>query len=143
MLVASLAFVVYKATSPKQPAASFQQMRITKLTSSGRATTAAISPDGKYVVDVVSDGGREGLRLRQVATASDKEIAAPDELTYLAVTFSPDGNFLYYVGRRGGPPNTLYQIPVLGGAARKLLADVDSPVSFSPDGSKFAFVRFR
>jgi dipeptidyl aminopeptidase/acylaminoacyl peptidase len=36
---------------------------------------------------------------------------------------------------------TLYRIPLLGGVSRKVLDDVDSPVSFSPDGRRFAFVR--
>src|SRR5204862_7688303 len=38
---------------------------------------------------------------------------------------------------------TLFQLPVLGGAAKKVLADLDTdPVSFSPDGKQFAFIRF-
>lgn len=36
----------------------------------------------------------------------------------------------------------LYQVPVLGGAARKILDGVTSPVSFSPDGKRFAFLRY-
>jgi Tol biopolymer transport system component len=35
----------------------------------------------------------------------------------------------------------LYEVPVLGGGARKLIIDVDSPVAISPDGKQFAFVR--
>jgi Tol biopolymer transport system component len=35
----------------------------------------------------------------------------------------------------------LHQVPVLGGASRKLVEDVDSPVTFSPDGQRLAFVR--
>jgi hypothetical protein len=30
-------------------------------------------------------------------------------------------------------------MPALGGLVRKLITDVDSPVSFSPDGGKFVY----
>ena len=35
----------------------------------------------------------------------------------------------------------LYQIPVLGGTPQQLIEDVDSAVTFSPDGQQMAFVR--
>jgi Tol biopolymer transport system component len=35
----------------------------------------------------------------------------------------------------------LYQIPVLGGVPRLIVTDIDSSISFSPDGRRFAFVR--
>jgi Tol biopolymer transport system component len=37
----------------------------------------------------------------------------------------------------------LYRIPVFGGRPEKVIDDVDSPVSFSPDGSEMVFVRDR
>jgi TolB protein len=38
-------------------------------------------------------------------------------------------------------PQPLYRVPVLGGISRRLLTGVDSPITFSPDGGRFAFVR--
>ena len=35
----------------------------------------------------------------------------------------------------------LFQVPVLGGAARRIVYDIDSAPAFSPDGARFAFVR--
>ncbi|MFN2494039.1 MAG: hypothetical protein ABR501_14280, partial [Pyrinomonadaceae bacterium] len=35
----------------------------------------------------------------------------------------------------------VYPIPVLGGAPRKIIEDVDTPITFSPDGKRFAFIR--
>ena len=59
------------------------------------------------------------------------------------LTFSPNGDFLYFV--RGDTQHQgvgfLYQIPVLGGTPRKLVDDVDSAVSFSPDGQQIVFLR--
>jgi len=69
-----------------------------------------------------------------------------DDVRYLGLTFSNDGNFVYYTvvrERDGQFEGALYQVPVLGGAARKLLVDIDTPVALSPDGKRLAFIRAR
>jgi len=54
----------------------------------------------------------------------------------------PDGNFLYYASGGASTRNrVLYKMPVLGGASRKVVEDVSSPISFSPDGKQIAFAR--
>src|SRR5207247_770699 len=40
-----------------------------------------------------------------------------------------------------GLAGKLYEVPVLGGPARQIICDIDSPVSISPSGRRFAFVR--
>jgi TolB protein len=57
------------------------------------------------------------------------------------LTFSRDGNYIYYVVWEKNSPGTLYRVPVLGGASLKLLASINSPISFSPDGKRVAFIR--
>ena len=116
-------------------------MKIARLTSTGKATDAAISPDGKYVVHVVDDGEQQSLWLRQVSTSSNVQINPPADVSYFGLTFSPGGDYLYYVAWDKKTPFALYQMPVLGGAARKLVTDIDSVVTFSPDGKQFAFLR--
>jgi len=37
----------------------------------------------------------------------------------------------------------LYRAPMLGGTPQVLIRDVDSPVTFSPDGQRFAYLRER
>ena len=126
--------------SPKS-AAPFQTFQIAKLTTTGKVTDAAISPDGKYVVYVVVDGEKQSVWLRQVSPYSDVQIIPPAQVNYYpGLTFSPDGNYIYY-GVWENETNSLYQIPVLGGAKRKLITDFDSVISFSPDGKQFAFLR--
>jgi predicted Ser/Thr protein kinase len=121
----------------------FQAMKITRLTNTGKATRAAISPDGKYVVYVVDDGGQQSLWMSQVATLSQVQIVPPAEVVYRGVTFSHDGNFIYYVVRdeKNNPTGMLYRVPLLGGSRRKLFGDVASPISLSPDGKRLAIVR--
>src|SRR5207237_3005810 len=118
-----------------------QTMNIARLTSTGKARNAAISPDGKYVVHVVDDGEQQSLWMRQVSTSSNVQISPPANLIYHNLTFSPHGDYLYYVAWDKKTPFTLHQMPVLGGASRKLVTDIDSVVTFSPDGKQFAFLR--
>ena len=122
----------------------FQNMSMEKLTSSGKAVLAAISPDGKYVVNAVDEGhGQESLWMRHVATGSNAQIMPASEIGYKGLTFSPNGDFLYFVSAGPEHPGVgfLNQIPVLGGTPRKLVDDVDSAVSFSPDGQQMVYLR--
>ena len=52
--------------------AHFWDVRLTRLTNSGNAIDATISPDGKYIVYVLSDRSSQSLYIRQVSTANDK-----------------------------------------------------------------------
>jgi len=121
---------------------SLTAMTMTRLTTSGNVERAVIAPDGRYVAHVVNDGGQRSLWLRQVATSSNVQIVPPAQAFYAGLAFSPDGDYVYYsTYERGYGVATLWQVPVLGGTPRKILNDVDSPVSFSPDGRRFVFVR--
>ena len=122
----------------------FQNMQMERLTNSGHVVLATISPDGKYVVNAVDEGqGQQSLWMRHIATGSNAQIMPPFEGGYAGLTFSPNGDFLYFV--RGDPQHPgvgfLFQIPVLGGTPRKLVDDVDSAVSFSPDGQQMVYLR--
>jgi Tol biopolymer transport system component len=126
--------------------ASGQQLALeaTRLTATGNVTHAAISPDGKYVAYTVIDGPRlSSLWVRQLATLSSAQLIPPAEVDYRGVTFSHDGNYVYYVVREKEAPPVLYRVSLLGGPATKLLEDLDSQVSFSPDGRRFVFRRNR
>ena len=124
------------------------QMRA--LTTSGKINAEdingqlTISPDGKYVVFSANDAKQQpSLWIRQVSTSSLVRLVQPENGGYLGTTFSPDGDWVYYVAtlERNNFVATLYRIPVLGGTSTKVLDHVWSPVTFSPDGKQFAFVR--
>ena len=147
IVVAALAFGLYRfnqsqdVRNHERSAVPFPRMKIARLTSTGKATDAAISPDGKYVIHVVDDGEQQSLWMRQVLTSSNVQINPPADLIYLGLTFSPGGNYLYYISWDKKTAYALYQMPVLGGTATKLITDIDSNVTFSPDGKEFAFLR--
>ena len=123
----------------------FEKFSIENLTNNGHVTLAAISPDGKYLLHVRDENGLQSLWLRHIPTASNTQVVTPTGTRYGGLTFSPDGNYLYFV-RRDDEEHTIssvYRAPVLGGAPQVLVRDVDSPVTFSPDGQRFAYLRAR
>src|SRR5260370_4124026 len=134
-------FGVYRILRQKKAAPSFESAKFTRLTSTGKALRAAISPDGKWLVRVIDDGGQQSLWLKQVAVVnSDNQIVPPAEIYYSGVSFSPNGNYVYYSAQeKNDPRGTLYQVPVPGGPARKLLTGLNNAVAFSPDGNQIAF----
>ncbi|HEV8134150.1 MAG TPA: protein kinase [Pyrinomonadaceae bacterium] len=140
--VLGIMFGVYRFAGQRRSSSrSLEEMKVRRLTSNGKAADAAISPDGKYVIHVLDDGGKESLWLRQVETTSNVQILPPADVSYLNLTFSRDGNYIYYEAWDKKNPYTLYKIPVLGGAPRKLVDGLDGTVTFSPDGKLMAFIR--
>ena len=119
-----------------------ENMQITRLTTSGNVHRAVISPDGKYVAYEADNGGEQSLWLRQVATDSNVQIVPPAQESFRGVAFSPDGTFVYFSRVAENRPWVLYRVAALGGSAQEVIENVDSPVTFSPDGTQLAFVRF-
>jgi Tol biopolymer transport system component len=145
LLVGAVVFVWVKFSGPAK-AEPFRTMKITRLTTGGKIGNAAIrgyasiSPDGKYVVFRTTESGKDSLWVRQVLTGSLVKIVPDLGGKIGGTTFSRDGEFIYY-SLFDNPLGTLYQVPVLGGAPRRIMAGVTSPVTFSPDGKQLAFVR--
>jgi len=142
VVMAAAAYGIYAFLGRSRPA-PFQNFTVTKITEGGTSVLAAISPDGKYVLNLVRENGLASLWLRNVPTNSNTQVEPPADVYYNALRFSPDGNYFYF--GRSDPGNAelkfLYRAPLLGGSPQKLISDMDSNVTFSPDGKKFAFVR--
>ena len=121
-------------------AGTFSMTKVTRLTSNGKTKFAAVSPDGKFAAYIVDGGDRQSIRLKNIATGSDVEVLPPESTTIGSLTFSPDGDYLYYCAY-----HKLYQLPVLGGTPKKVLEPYGglnhNRISFSPDGKQFTFVR--
>jgi eukaryotic-like serine/threonine-protein kinase len=122
---------------------NLQNMQLTKLTDSGKAGLVAIAPDGRYIVYVLVDGEQQSLWVRNVATKSDVQVLPPDAVSFAGLSFSPDGDHIYFARSDKNTNNYryLYVMPVLGGAPRQLIRDVDTGLSFSPDGKQMVFLR--
>jgi Tol biopolymer transport system component len=137
--VGVISFAVYKfAGKAVKPSHS---IKIEKLTTNGKSVDAAISPDGKYVVYILDEGGQQSLWTRQVATSSNVQIIPPANVGYWALSFTPDSNYINFVKIEEGTLASLYQMSALGGIQKKLLSDMDGSIGYSPDGRQVAFVR--
>jgi eukaryotic-like serine/threonine-protein kinase len=153
--LAGITWGVYYWLTPKT--VPFQKTEVTRLTTNGKVTLAAISPDGRYVAFVTGEGleglglggGNETLWVRQVGAGSDVQIVPPADVRYYGLTFSRDGDFLYVTQSESSDSSlgVLYKIPALGGTKKRLVVDVAigryfvKPVTLSPDGKRVAFVR--
>ncbi len=121
-----------------------RNMTITLLTDHGQAVgNAGISPDGR----LLAYGRREGersLRVKQVAGGSEVTVVPAHTGSFgPGPTFTPDGNYLYYIHQdpANGEIFNVYSVPALGGTSRQIVSDVASAVTFSPDGKRMAYVR--
>jgi Tol biopolymer transport system component/predicted Ser/Thr protein kinase len=144
LVAAGTWWVSRRLTPPPLPAARpFDEFTLKQLTTEPISDEAvAVSPDGRYVAYAFVEAGRQGLRVRQVETSATVQVVPPDEVAYNGVAFTPDGNRLYYSAYpKKATPATLYEVSVLGGTPRRLVEDVDSTVTFSPDATRFAFMR--
>ena len=128
---------------PQPTIAYFKNISMEKLTTLGHVSDVVISPDGKYVVYDLTEYNKQGLWTKYLPTGSTVSIVPPAEVLSLgATTFSHDGNFVYYVLRdQNNPSGSLFEVPVLGGTPKKVISNIRSAISFSPDGKQFVFVR--
>ena len=142
VVVAAIIFTAYKF-SPRKIMLDIQSMQISPLTQSGKATSVTISPNGQYVVYVLAESGKQSLNVRQVATGSDVQVLAPDETNYNSLTFSSDGNYVYFsrLSKQIAGYSDIYKMPVLGGQPQPVAHDSDTAPAISPDAKHIAFLR--
>lgn len=142
IVFATAGFALYRYFSNQNAPDSFERAKLSRLTTSGKERLAVISPDGKYIAHVSENEGKQSLNLRQTNAANSREIIAPAPIQFLGLTFSPDGESLYYsIFSDEKTPRALYRVQTLGGEPRKVLENVSSQISFSPKGDKFTFIR--
>lgn len=130
---------VNKIFDPQPPSWTMKQF-----TNTGTSVLAAISPDGKLVAHVEEQYGKQRLVVTsRGAPGSDVVVPPEDNVKYLGLTFSRDGTFIYFTRTENNNPGNLYRLAWLGRNTPVLVKNgVDSPISLSPESSRFAFVRF-
>ena len=143
VLLAAAGYGIYSFVT-RSRAIPFQNFTVAKVTEGGKSVFAAVSPDGKYILNMVRENGLASLWLRNVPTNSNTQVEPPAEVYYNGLRFSPDSNYFYF--GRSDPGNHdllfLYRAPILGGTPQKLLSNVNSNITFSPDGRQFAYMRY-
>lgn len=125
------------------PATPFTQAQVKQLTTNGKVSIAAFSPDGKLFAYVVNDLGQRSLWLGYVEGGNDIQLRQPAEARYNGIAFSPDSSYVFFSIRDDANPNSaLFKIPVFGGVQEKVL-DKIGVFSLSPDGRQIAFARHK
>lgn len=113
-----------------------------RLTPDLNVSSAAISPDGKYLVYVQRQDDKDSLWLKDIATDIAKQILPPNSDGYGVFQVSPNNEYIYFYTTRKGVPNGLVmRIPFEGGTPQEIAQNITSPVTASPDGKFIAFVR--
>ena len=142
VLVAAAGYGLYSFLGSKAHR-PFENFSVTQVTNNGKSIAAAISPDAKYLLSVIDDNGKQSLWLRHVPTNSDTQVIAPADAIYQNLAFSPNGDYIYFLRAvdKVGESHNLLRAPVLGGTPQVIVQDVDTRVSFAPDGQRFAFIR--
>lgn len=117
-------------------------VNIQRLTGDGRTRNPAISPDGKFLVYVKLDEGKQSLWIKQVVGGSTANVVKPGEADQVFGTvFSPDGNYVYFNATMAGEEKSaIYRVPTLGGNPVKFLDDARY-LQFSSDGKLVSFRR--
>ncbi len=141
-LTVGAALTIWFGRGERAQTADLKPPKFSRLTTSGKVSGVALTPDGRYVVFAQKENGGESLWLRQIETGSQTRISPPQDLEYLGLSVSPDGNFVYTpVFRDNRTAVPFWKIPVLGGAPQEIPGiEVSSSVSFSPDGKHFAYI---
>jgi Tol biopolymer transport system component/DNA-binding winged helix-turn-helix (wHTH) protein len=147
ILIAVLVFALYRVRVRDKAFVAFQEMKITRVTATGKTVSAAISPDGKYVAHVMSGPDGQSVWLRHMASGSDVQILPAIKVEYGNLNFSADGNSIYYGrGEQEGFPGkgSIYETALFGGVTHRIITDADAgphQFSVSPDGKRLAFIR--
>ncbi len=139
LFVGGLFFWRRAAESAQHP---MGELKLTRVTTTSNSWDVAISPDGKTLAYIQGDAGLQSLKLKPVSGESESELIAPVEARYRGITFAPDGNSIFLTRKeKGATAFVLYQRNLHSPEQKVILPQVDSAVTFSPDGKKIAFVR--
>ena len=143
LLLGTLSVVSFYLWQSPQQINAFENPQISTVSNINNSGEVKISPDGKYLVYVRSTTDKKPfLMLRQIETGSEKEIAPIDDNQVGLVRFSPDANYIYFTMQpKSALGFNLYRVPTLGGELKQIAFDVDSGVSFRPDGKSLIFHR--
>lgn len=126
-----------------RPQNPFENFSIIPISSVGEISEATLSPDGEEIAEVVKNAaGLSRLCIRKLSAPNLTELIGPRDVDYRGLTFSADGNFIYFHWIEKDETRTLYKVTKKGGQLSRIVnLGRSSPISFSPDGQRIAFIR--
>jgi Tol biopolymer transport system component len=118
----------------------FYNPTISTLSSTGDVWFVQISPNGRDYAYVVNKDGKTSVWVRQIAVANPVQIVPPEIGFIWGLTFTRDGNYVAFIRSAVGAPHArIYEVPVLGGATRRVVDGADSGPTYSPDGAEMVY----
>jgi Tol biopolymer transport system component/DNA-binding winged helix-turn-helix (wHTH) protein len=119
------------------------EMLVTRLTSGAFPFSATITRDRRFIAYTETESNRSQMWLQPVGELNRIKIAESSDQLFGTKSFSPDGKLLYYTAIDKSEPakTNVYRMPTMGGPSVKILDDVESNISFSPDGSEIVYRR--
>lgn len=135
-------YAFFLGNSDATPTILAKEFSSIKLTDTGKTFHPTISPDGKLIAYISESNKKQSLWLRQLSNGQNTQILSANADIYYGLTFSPDGENLYFASK---PPNgivSIYRIAMLGGVPTKIIERSEGGISISPDGKKICFVRY-
>jgi len=123
----------------RQQATLRQEPSVERLTSLGTIRLAAISADGRTLAYVRTDGARESLWIQVDRSAGHVRLVPPVAGNFRSITVAPGGYVYYTLFQPDRTHVALYRVAIEGGSAQ-MLPEPAGPISFSADGSRFAYV---
>ena len=136
-------FLLAAKSGQIKPDRSSKPISIQRLTGDGRTRNPTISPDGKILVYIKLDEGKESLWVKQIQTGSTVNLVKPGEATGIfGPAFTPDGNFVYFnANLTGSERPTIYRVPSFGDRPPVKFLEDAVYIAFSPDGKQMSFRR--
>jgi serine/threonine protein kinase len=114
-----------------------EPVKVSALTHSGQDWSPSASPDGRMIAFVSARDGSPRIWLRQMQGGIEVPLTeGPD----MQPSFSPDGSSVLFL-RTEGLTLSVYRVPIVGGAPRKLLDNVGE-TCWAPGGARLAYIDF-
>lgn len=119
-----------------------KKLKYDRLSASGRAYHSGLSPNNQHVAySIYTPDGKYSLILHHLVTGSETVILEPQEYSVASIQFSPDGNYIYYLGLHGTKHRGVFRIPIFGGQPQMITQEPVDYVNISPDGEWLAYYR--
>lgn len=122
-----------------------RNLTLARLTTSGKVTSATITPDGKYAVFAQTENDGESLWLRHITTGSQQQILPTKPVRFVGLAIAPDGDSIYATTFSANVADPqIWRVPLLGGAVQEINGIITgAAISFAPDGKRMAFTESR